>query len=1394
MHRLTNIANAMLQICVGADVPGGTPVSHTNIMKYMNKLKNKIKFLAGLAALVLTVGQAVAQPSTPQEVITGRAWLDIGGTAVANLTGDARFPDNYDVQVWLPYFEWNPDPSGDIEVGANNAYGDNYGAQILGYFHPPATGEYTFWLSADDGSDLFLSTDSDPANKKLIAQESGWSGVRNWESVGGGSTLEDKNSSTFAGTEWPDTNADGGATITLQQGQAYYIEALVKEGGGGDNLAVAVEDPNGIIDPFLPIPGEFLSSHVPSGPLTITGQPAGTTVDALESVTLSVEVSGTPPYSFQWAKDGTDIDGATSASYTVDRVTTDNAGSYTVAVTGADGSATSDAAVVAVNSDDVAPTLTFVTGSETFTVVKVTFSEPVDAATGGDASNYKLSGGVSVTDATVADAPNDNTVILTTSKQDEGTMLNLTVTKVQDLFGNAIAAATMEFSTFVWQEGVVLHKFWENMTTNNLDGLRADPRFPDNPTWVSLEPYWEYGPDGSNESGSNYGNQLVGWFVPPDDGNYIFFTNSDDPSDLFLSTDDDPANKLVIARESGWSNARSWNSVGGTSEVDDKRSDFFIDSEWPTLDISLNGGERYYLESIHTEGGGGDSVAATVISSLDPDPTDGDAPTLTGSLIGTYLDPNGAEVTIEQQPSSVTIDEGQSVTLTIGASGTSAYGNSVGIQWQTAAAGSSDFSDVAGATTDSLDTGVLTTADTGVQFRVVLTVPTVTATSDVATVTVESDGNPPSIVGVSATSANTLIVRFNERIDEASGSQAGNFSLSGGVNVSGAQATGSTVLLTTGDLTPGAAYTLTAGGVNDLFGNALAAGSTKDFTVNIVTYTDIILEDGPIVFYTFDGDSGQVSSNHGTLGSDADGLWMSGAGPDDSFEWDVTTEEGPNSSEGFLGFAGDNQAASFNGDLDAIWIDAQGSWLSDLDSFTLEYWVKPTNREDNGWSRVGIVGQNDTVEYGFINGTTIQIWTPGGGSLNTTYEFPDDEWHHVATIADGGQIVNYFDGVLINSGGGATANYGAADFNVHIGGGGVYDATGNHFEGAIDAVAIFNKAIPGERVEEHFRAGREGGSIAEATGIDIAWVSFHPADNEPGADAAAAGFTEAADKGYTDLLRKAGHNVTRVQTSGTPDVAALNEYDLVIISRSVPSGDYQDAAEAAAWNSVETPILIFGGYILRTSRLGYTTGTTMVDTDRVIKLLANDPNHPIFADIALDGDGLMVNDYAGIVTALDNVQRGVSINNNPIVGGGKLVATVGTSDDPTVGGMVIGEFAAGTTLANGGADTLSGHRMVFLTGSREQGFTSQGAGIYDLEADGAKLFLNAVNYMTSLPDAPAGGAAIAIANDGGNIAITYEGTLQSADSVTGPYSDVAGASSPFSVTADAPQKFYRAVQ
>ena len=823
---------------------------------------------------------------------------------------------------------------------------------------------------------------------------------------------------------------------------------------------------------------QILEAVAPS----VTSQPSDQSVVAGASATFSVGVNdnASPPPTFQWTKNGTDVEGATGATWVIDRASVDDDGAkIAVVVSNSGGTVTSDEVTLSVSSDDVLPTITGVTGSEKFLAVRATFSEPVDAATANVAGNYSLSGGINVTSATVGAAPNDNIVTLVTSAQEVGTTLTLTVNNVTDIFGNAVAAdSSMEFSTFIWQEGVVLHKFWQD-TPNNIAGLIADPRFPDSPDFVTLEPMWEYGPGGINESGSNYGNQLVGWFIPPSDGEYIFFTNSDDPSELFLSTDDDPANKVLIAREAGWSNARNWVSTGGgASDIDDKRSDFFADSEWATFDITLEGGNRYYLESLHTEGGGGDSVAATVVSADEDDPVDGDAPTLTGSLIGTYLDPNGASITILQQPATKSVNEGRSTMLNIVVEGTSAYGNNVNIQWQQAAAGSADFTDIAGATTDTYETAVLTQADSGLQFRVNLSVPTVTATSDVATLTVINDTTAPKIVSVTANSLNSLIVKFDEDIDPAAGVVAANFSLSDGVSITSASVAGSSALLKTGSLVSDATYTVTVSGVSDLYGNVIAAGSTKSFVVSVVTYTDIILSDEPIAFYRFEETSGMVAENFGTLGSQADGLWMSGLGPDDSFEVEVSSETGPNPADGLLGFGDDNLAASFNGDFDLFWIETQGQWLSNLGSFTLEYWVKPTNREDGAWSRVGIVGQNDAVEYGFINGTTIQIWTPGGGALNTTYDFSDDEWHHIATIADGTQIHNYFDGELINSAGSATADYGSADFTVHIGGGGVYDGTGNHFEGGLDEVAIFDRAIPAARVKQHYTAGREGGSKA----------------------------------------------------------------------------------------------------------------------------------------------------------------------------------------------------------------------------------------------------------------------------------------------------------------------------
>ena len=60
------------------------------------------------------------------------------------------------------------------------------------------------------------------------------------------------------------------------------------------------------------------------------------------------------------------------------------------------------------------------------------------------------------------------------------------------------------------------------------------------------------------------------------------------------------------------------------------------------------------------------------------------------------------------------------------------------------------------------------------------------------------------------------------------------------------------------------------------------------------------------------------------------------------------------------------------------------------------------------------------------------------------------------------------------------------------------------------------------------------------------------------------------------------------------------------------------------------------------------------------------------------------------------------------------------------------------------------------------------------------------------PSLPTTTPTLSVARQGGNVVVTYTGTLQSADSVSGPYTAVAGATSPLSVTPAGGQKFYRA--
>ncbi|MBI4623882.1 MAG: immunoglobulin domain-containing protein [Verrucomicrobia bacterium] len=91
-----------------------------------------------------------------------------------------------------------------------------------------------------------------------------------------------------------------------------------------------------------------LTVTTPATAPAITAQPSDQTVGVGTNVTLRVGVSGTAPFTFQWRKNGAAIAGATGDTLTLPLVTAASAGSYTVLVTNAVGSATSAVAVLAV--------------------------------------------------------------------------------------------------------------------------------------------------------------------------------------------------------------------------------------------------------------------------------------------------------------------------------------------------------------------------------------------------------------------------------------------------------------------------------------------------------------------------------------------------------------------------------------------------------------------------------------------------------------------------------------------------------------------------------------------------------------------------------------------------------------------------------------------------------------------------------------------------------------------------------------------------------------------------------------------------------------------------------------------------------------------------------------
>ena len=234
-------------------------------------------------------------------------WTGVSGTAISNnnFTLAANSSSNIN----------------SLEAPSNAA--DNYAARIRGYLIPSTSGSYYLYIASDDNGELWLSTNDQPATKSKVAYVSMWTNSREW-------TKEANQKS---------------AAISLTAGTKYYFEALMKEGSGGDNLAIGWTGP-GISTITIPSGVNIDTYNAGSSSVAVASvsmSPTTASVAALATTTLTATISpsNATNKNVTWSSSNTSVATVNSTGL----VTGIAAGSATLTVTTTDGAKTASCAV-----------------------------------------------------------------------------------------------------------------------------------------------------------------------------------------------------------------------------------------------------------------------------------------------------------------------------------------------------------------------------------------------------------------------------------------------------------------------------------------------------------------------------------------------------------------------------------------------------------------------------------------------------------------------------------------------------------------------------------------------------------------------------------------------------------------------------------------------------------------------------------------------------------------------------------------------------------------------------------------------------------------------------------------------------------------------------------------
>jgi hypothetical protein len=441
-----------------------------------------------------------------------------------------------------------------------------------------------------------------------------------------------------------------------------------------------------------------------TGAPTITTQPANQTVTAGQTATFSVVAAGTAPLSYQWQKNGTNITGATSATYTTpSTASTDNGSMFQVVASNSAGSVTSSAATLTVNPAVVAPTITTQPANQTVTAGQTATFSLVAAGTAPLSYQWQKNG------TNIAGATSSSYTTPATAASDNGSTFDVVVSNSASSVTSAAATLTVNVPPSITTQPVSQTVTLGQTATFSVVAAGTAP----------LSYQWQK--NGSNIAGATSASYKTPSTTSADNGSTFKVLVSNSVGNVTSNTATLTVNAAAVAPTITTQPVNQTVTAGQTAAFSVVAAGTApLNYQWQKNGANITGATSAgYTTPATTTSDSGATFKVVVSNSAGS--TTSNAATLTV---------NSAQITpsITTQPASQTVSVGQTATFTVAATGAAP----LSYQW------SNNGTAISGASSSSYTTPATTSSDNGDVFQVTVSNSSGSVTSGSAVLTIVS--------------------------------------------------------------------------------------------------------------------------------------------------------------------------------------------------------------------------------------------------------------------------------------------------------------------------------------------------------------------------------------------------------------------------------------------------------------------------------------------------------------------------------------------------------------------------------------------------------------------------------------------------------------------------------